>query len=598
MHWENHPFVLLLLTAAAASVLLALILWRRRRSPGAVPLVVLSLAAGIWQAGYALELLADGQTNKVFWAQTQYPGIAVIPTAWLAVALQYSGRGNWLTRRNLALLALMPLATIALAWTNSYHGLIWSEITVDTSSSLTILLLDHGAFFWGHVIYSYVILLVGIVLVAEGLFHAERRYLAQAAALIMAAVIPWMANWLFGLGVEPADTNYNFTPPAFAISGLVLMWAVIKAGFLDIVPIAQQLVIDSMHNGVVVVDPMGRVIETNPPARRILEEVRRSAAGGLLDQLPTDSHVINQISQDVEAGDRELALGEAGHRRYYEVDILPILDKTSRLAGRLFLFNEYTERKHQEEERQRLEVRALAQSKMATLGEVAAGMAHEIYQPLTYINAMIQTLQEDAAANELDVEKMQHRLSESLRQVERITRIVDHLRVFSQSGDIEMRPLHVDAVLDNAYLLLGERLRAENIGYHRRVEAGVPAIRGNANQLELVFINLFQNAIDAMEDGNENPEITVEVRRHSESGNVVISFADNGSGILPEHMGSIYNPFFTTKEVGKGTGLGLSITYGIIMDHGGNITCRSEVGRGTELLIDLPAYTGPAAEGT
>ena len=287
MHWENHPFVLLLFTVAAASVIFALILWKRRSSPGAVPLVVLSLAAAVWQAGYALELLADGQPNKIFWAQSQYPGIAVIPAAWLAVALQYSGRGRWLTRRNLALLSIMPLATIALAWTNGSHGLIWSEITVDSSSSLTILLLDHGAFFWGNVIYSYILLLAGIVLVTEGLFHSERRYWAQSAALIVAAVIPWMANWLFRLGLDPA-TSLNLTPPAFGLSALVLMWAVVQVRFLDIVPIARQLVIDSMNNGVVVVDLLGRVIETNPAARHILERVRQATPGGLLGMHPAD----------------------------------------------------------------------------------------------------------------------------------------------------------------------------------------------------------------------------------------------------------------------------------------------------------------------
>lgn len=601
MHWENHPFVLLLLTAAAAAVVFALISWRRRRSPGAVPLVVLSLAAGVWQAGYALELLADGQPNKVFWAQTQYPGIAVIPTAWLAVALQYSGRGSWLTRRNLALLSIMPLATIVLAWTNGYHGLIWSEITVDASSSLTVLMLDHGAFFWGNVIYSYIILLVGIVLVTEGLFQSERRYWAQAAALIVAAVIPWMANWLFGLGLYSA-TTFNLTPPAFALSAMVLMWAVVQAEFLDIVPIARQLVIDSMNNGVVVVDPMGRVIETNPPARRILEQVRRTASGGLLGQLPADGQVINQISQKAEGGYWELALGDAGDRRHYEVEILPILDNAGRLAGRLFLFNDATERKHREEERQRLEVRALAQSKMATLGEVAAGMAHEIHQPLSYITAMIQSMKEEAEMKAPDREEMRIRLSGSLRQIDRITNIVDRLRVFSRSDEAEMRPLHVGAVLDSAHLILGVRLRGENIGYHQLFGDDVPVVRANASQLEQVFINLLQNAIDALEDRalkdrEENPAIRVETRFLPESGKVRISVADNGAGILPEHMGSIYNPFFTTKEVGKGTGLGLSIAYGIIMDHGGDISCKSEVGRGTEMLIDLPAYTGPAAEG-
>ena len=156
-------------------------------------------------------------------------------------------------------------------------------------------------------------------------------------------------------------------------------------------------------------------------------------------------------------------------------------------------------------------------------------------------------------------------------------------------------PFPVDAVLENAHMLLGERLRAQNIVYKQHLGDDVPVVQANANQLEQVFINLIQNAIDALEKRKETPRISVDVRFLPESDTVRISFEDNGMGILPEHMGSIYNPFFTTKEVGKGTGLGLSIAYGVIMDHGGAISCTSEVGRGTEVLIDLPAYTGPAA---
>ena len=154
-------------------------------------------------------------------------------------------------------------------------------------------------------------------------------------------------------------------------------------------------------------------------------------------------------------------MGDEGDRRHYEVEILPILDNASRLAGKLYLFNDTTERRHQEEERQQLEVRALAQSKMATLGQVAAGMAHEIHQPLSYIIAMIQSIQEEAEQNLLDREEILKRLSGSLLQVDRIASIVDHLLVFGRSDETEMHPLHVDAVLENAHMLLGERLRAQ-----------------------------------------------------------------------------------------------------------------------------------------
>ena len=140
MEWQDNPYFLLLLSTAFVSAIFVLIAWSRRSAPGAVPLGLLALAAGVWQFGYAFELIGDDQDIKVLWAKLQYPGIAVIPTAWLAVALQYTGRGHWLTRRVLVLLAVMPLTTIILAWTNENHGLIWSDISIKSNNSLLFLI--------------------------------------------------------------------------------------------------------------------------------------------------------------------------------------------------------------------------------------------------------------------------------------------------------------------------------------------------------------------------------------------------------------------------------------------------------------------------
>ncbi|PKB78134.1 MAG: hypothetical protein BZY88_19870 [SAR202 cluster bacterium Io17-Chloro-G9] len=261
--------------------------------------------------------------------------------------------------------------------------------------------------------------------------------------------------------------------------------------------------------------------------------------------------------------------------------------------GVIVVAQDVTPRIVAEEERMELEMRALAQSKLATLGEVATGVAHEINQPLTYINTMIQAFQEDLSLNDLDHEQMSRRLSESRRQVDRITNIVEHLRIFGRTDNSEMEPLNLEKVLDNTMLLLKERIMARNIDLSLRVDAGLPLVTGNASQLEQVFINLFQNSLDALAERHDDAQIRVTLSPVNDGTTADMMFFDNGVGIAPDVLPKIYDPFFTTKGVGQGTGLGLSIAYGIVRDHRGTITCESTQGEGTTVTIRLPSEGVP-----
>ena len=192
---------------------------------------MLGLAVALWQIGYALELMGDSLSTKLFWAKFQYLGIPTTPSAWLAVTLHYTGRSDWLTRRNLALLAVVPVVTAVLAWTNGSHQLIWSDMRLESSDSLMWLIWDPGAWFWTHTAYSYLVLMLGIALVSGELLHSPRAYWVQATALLISAIVPWMANWSFFVGLTPV-THLNLTPVAFLFGLLVLIWAVLYAGLL------------------------------------------------------------------------------------------------------------------------------------------------------------------------------------------------------------------------------------------------------------------------------------------------------------------------------------------------------------------------------
>ena len=239
-----------------------------------------------------------------------------------------------------------------------------------------------------------------------------------------------------------------------------------------------------------------------------------------------------------------------------------------------------------ETERREAEVKMLAQAKLASLGEITTGIAHEINQPLTYIQIILQAAGRDIERGDLDLSELAVEIPEATRQIHRITRIISHLRTFGRADSGEMTDLALPSILNNTLILYREKIRLHGIYLETTSPPAFPLIHGNATQLEQVFINLIQNAIDAIE-GVPKPTISVRFTHTGEK--VVVTFTDNGCGFDERIAAKVFEPFFTTKPIGKGTGLGLSIVYGIITDHNGTIECQSRPGHGCKFIITLPA---------
>ncbi|RLC59259.1 MAG: PAS domain-containing sensor histidine kinase, partial [Chloroflexota bacterium] len=207
-----------------------------------MPLALLMLAVAVWSLGYALELGSADLPTQVFWAKVEYLGIVSVPVMWLAFVLQYSGREKWLTRRNRVLLAIIPLVTLLLVWTNDTHGLIWSNIGQDTSSPFLVLDLTYGAGFWINWVYSYLLLLLGTLLLIQTLLRSLYLYRGQLIALLIGALAPWIGNALYVSGLDPFP-HLDLTPFAFTLSGLAVAWGLFRYRLLDIVPVARDAVV-------------------------------------------------------------------------------------------------------------------------------------------------------------------------------------------------------------------------------------------------------------------------------------------------------------------------------------------------------------------
>jgi C4-dicarboxylate-specific signal transduction histidine kinase len=231
--------------------------------------------------------------------------------------------------------------------------------------------------------------------------------------------------------------------------------------------------------------------------------------------------------------------------------------------------------------------------KLATLGELTTGVAHELNNPLNNIGLFVGNAVDRIELGAVEPEALRAELAKAIEQLGKATEIISHLRTFGRAATIVYEPVEVVSVIERALSLMHEQLRLRQIQV--AVEPGTEPIvvNGNAIQLEQVFVNMLTNARDALAEVDQKRIRITCVRRPPVA---VLTFADTGPGVPPDLEQRIFDPFFTTKEVGAGTGLGLSITYGIVTEHGGTIAYAARERGGAEFTIELPlAETEEAA---
>jgi PAS domain S-box-containing protein len=333
-------------------------------------------------------------------------------------------------------------------------------------------------------------------------------------------------------------------------------------------------IIESLTVGVSVIDEAGSVIGWN----RVLEDqvgIRKEAALGrpLRDVFGPGAY--GALFPDEEQPDfrllSEVTLETSGGKKTFDIARTPLLDNALRPYGTIIVFEDVTDKI-------RLQQQLLTSEKLASIGLLSAGVAHEINTPLTGISSYIQMLQKKLTDSHYAqiLEKVE-------AQTDRVARIIKNLLAFARSpSEASFQRVDLKASLEEILSLIDYKLKTMNIRLVLEL-APVPPLYAQGERLQQVFINIILNALDAMPGGGE-----LGIRLALEDGAEVVRISDTGTGIRPEHRSRIFDPFFTTKGVGKGTGLGLSISYAIVKEHDGRIDVQSEVGRGTTFIITLP----------
>jgi two-component system, NtrC family, sensor kinase len=335
-------------------------------------------------------------------------------------------------------------------------------------------------------------------------------------------------------------------------------------------------IVESLNVGVLAVDLEGIVESWNTRMEQLFGVARQDAVGRQLRSLLPE-----ELAAEIAArGDAEQITGIYKQRLHHQgkaltlnVSITPLVSKSAERIGRLLLFDDVTQRERMEEQMSQTE-------KLTSLGLLAAGVAHEVNTPLAVISNYIQML----AKQMPEGDPRQSIIEKIVKQTFRASEIVNNLLNFSRTGAGEAVDIDVNRVVEETLSLVSHPLKTSQIQVVKHLGETLPAVRGSANKLQQVFLNLFLNARDAMPGGG-----LLEVRTGAHNGSVEIEVVDTGAGIPREHIHRIFDPFFTTKASGRGTGLGLSVSYGIIKEHSGKIDVRSTPGKGTSFHVEFPA---------
>ncbi|MGD8703033.1 MAG: response regulator [Desulfosarcina sp.] len=365
----------------------------------------------------------------------------------------------------------------------------------------------------------------------------------------------------------------------------------------------QQRLIESSMDGILSCDRDGRVATFN----RSMEQMLGIERAGVLHRATLDRFFSPEAYRRFQ--DDLTASGHGGANRLalYETDLLDHQGKTVPVqlsaatlmengkAGGLVCFFRDLRRIHRLEQEMADQARLLHQDKMMSLGRLAASVAHEINNPLSgilnYIRLMIRNLEKGPLPEDKQ-RQFERYLAMVETETDRCSTIVSSLLTFSRRSPISVGPVSINEIVDRSIVLSRHRLELSNITLANQVVAGLPEVKGDANQLQQCLLNLIFNAVDAMPDGGT---LTLKAAVETDPQAVVIQVGDTGSGIGETEMGHIFEPFYTTKQEGQGIGLGLSTSFGIIDRHGGTLTANSQAGKGATFEIRLPIH--PPANG-
>ncbi|MGE5329182.1 MAG: histidine kinase N-terminal 7TM domain-containing protein [Deltaproteobacteria bacterium] len=560
----------------------------------------LSLMVSVFIWGFSLFLASLNNFSNMLYVYSYFFGVCFVPISITFLGLIFSHTKidfNW----KHALLFIFPIIDLIIIMTNPYHHLFFVKYNPINT------LMQYGMFFLIHTIVSYIYILVGIGYLLYYSIKNSGFFSKQSLLIILGVFIPLVLNALENLNIVKLST-YT-TPVAFSLGIICFTLAILKFKFLNIAPIALQNVVDQISDSYVIINEELEAIDYNKTFIDIFSQIftikRKETLSSIL-RLSGKTNNINTerlneyITEAVKerkpvSFEKQIIAGEFD--KYFAIEITPIIKNNSHI-GTIILLKDITQHKKDMELIQQTQNQLLERERLASLGELAGGVAHDINTPLSSVQTILysidkscQNVKQFIEANQLitpeiteDFESIDKRLKNGNIACERISKIVNSIRNHTRNLSSEnIQQFYIMNVLDDVKVLINHQLK--NSGCELVItEEEKYSVKGDPGKLGQVFTNLIVNAIQAYDDKPGKVEVNIGRQKN----NAVITIADQAGGIPEMFIEGIFNKILTTKGT-QGTGLGLYFSYSIITGHfGGIITFQSEHGKGTTFRITIP----------
>lgn len=582
-------FVILVPLSAVLSAGVIIYAWRTYPAPATTALIWLIVVVSGWIIFNTMELTAGSEAMTVFWAKVSYFFIVSTPVTWLAFALIYTDRSAWLAPARFIWFCILPLITALLVQTNHWHHLVWQSyrfLSIDRLLAMQVV--AYGWWFWVHISYSYLLVLLGAYLIGRRYFTSFQLYRRQSIWLVIGAFSPIIVNLIYIFDLIPG-LEKDYTSLSFSLGSIAFAIGMVRYSLFDLRPVARDAVIEGMSDAALTLNMQDRVVDLNPAARELLDAPEDSIIGQPADQiLESWRELVEQFQGEMEIR-TDIAIERLSDTHYYDLSISLLTDRRGHPIGRLIVLRDITERRGMEKAlRQRTNE---LQARNADLDAFAHTVAHDLKNLLTGLVMRSDALSKYAA--DMSPEVIHQWLNKIANAGQKMASIIDALLLLArvrQASEIETQPLDMAAIVDEVIARLSDHIATSNAGIVKPQEW--PAAVGYGPWIEQVWINYMSNALKY---GGTPARVVLGAQEVScageGEGDAMARFwvQDNGPGLTSEQQSKLFNQFTRLdEEHAEGHGLGLSIVQRIVEKLGGEFGVESEVGQGSTFWFTLP----------
>jgi signal transduction histidine kinase len=571
------------------SIMMLLSLYILNNEIGAVKWVgVLMLSNSIWSVSYGLELGSNGFEQMKFLTNIEYIGIVSLPVGWFLFCIELSGKNKWIRKTsNKILIAIVPLVTLALLWTNDLHHLHYTRLEVDNAAGFPMLKITPGVSYYLFTLYFYILLAIGTVMLVRKFSKSDKVYRKQNKVILIAACLPWLANFAYMLGLRPIP-NLDITPFAFLISLMMIFVAIYRFELFDILPVAREKVLELMQDAFIVLDHQNRIIDYNSAFKKYTCAIQQDGLIGknIHDILPEQHQLVTFLDQH-QSGKIEILVNTVNGVFDVEVDIRFLNENKLNHQAIIIKFQDQTnlrvealKSRHQAEELQRLN---------QLKDRIFSIMAHDLRGPLLNLAEVLKMTSDDT----ISAEEFKFLSPTLTKDISYTTDLLENILHWSRSQlkgySINKEPFDLKKLINSEVRYHQKAASAKNIKITQFVEGHITAY-ADLLMMQMVIRNLLSNAIKFC---HSNCEITINAR-YTDPATIELVINDNGVGISPEHMKRIFsgeNVSSRGTENEKGTGIGLMVCWDFMARNEGVISMDSTVGKGTTFTITIPAVT-------